>query len=206
MKWKEVYDKCNNKKYSAIMDIKQPVVLKSTFGVFLDKYKYVILVGFILLAISSVFIYKFSFQTFLCILAIFFLLTIALVYYNTFKLEFKNDNVYLNIMFNDIKISQNDLANIYLAKQTSNILMFIPLNLYYITIIYSDNNEIKAYSLSTIMTKKEDVLNFFKHFKFKTLKQQKEEDKKENVNDSIKKIIRIFIAIVVLIAIISYLL
>ena len=205
MKWKEVYDKCNNKKYSAIIDIKQPATIKSTFGIFLDKYKFIILIGFILLAITSVLIYKFSFQAFLCVLAILALITVALIYYNTYKLELKNDYLNLNIMFNEIKILQNDLANIYISKQTSNLLLFIPFNYYTINIIYSEKGEIKGYSLSTIMVKKEAVLNFFKHIKSKTLKEQKEEDKRENVNNNIKRIIRVFIAIVIAVALILYL-
>ena len=199
MSWKELYKKCNNKKYSAIADIKQPAVLKSTFSIFLDKYKFAILIGTIIFAIFVVLTYKLNFQIFLCILAIFALLIVALIYYNTYKVEIKNNKLIINIMFRKIEISINDIATIYISKYESNLLAIIPFNNYSVNIVYSDNNNIKGYSLSTIMTRKTDIQKFFEKFQFIELKQQEEEDKKDNLYDGIRGIIKGFIIIVFII-------
>ena len=45
MKWKEIYDKSNNKKYTVIEEISVPVRLKSTISNFLSKYKWALLLG-----------------------------------------------------------------------------------------------------------------------------------------------------------------
>ena len=199
MNWKELYKNCNNKKYSAVTNIKQPAVLKSTFSIFLDKYKYAILISTILLAVLVLMTYRLNFQVFLCILAILALLIVALIYYNTYKVEIKNDKLFINIMFRKIEISINDLATIYISKQESNLLAIVPFNYYSINIVYSDNNEIKGYSLSTTTARKNDIKKFFEKYEFIELKQQEEEEKKDNLFDGIKGIVKGFVIIIFII-------
>lgn len=205
MKWKEVYNKCNNKKFSAITEIKEPASLKSTFGIFLDKYKLALLIGVIVLSVGSLFIYKLNMKAFLSVLAVFAMIGVALVYYNSYKVELKNGKLNLNIMFRNIQIKQDDLATIFISKQTSNLFLVVPFNVYSINIIFSDNGIIRGYSLSTIMVKKTDVIKFFKHFEFRTLEQQKDEEKKDDIFNGIRRIFSIFIGILIIFIIVFYL-
>lgn len=173
MKWKEIYNKCNNNEYCAITEIKQPNVLKSNFSNFLDKYSIVILVLTITLAILTFVSSNFNLQVLGACFVVLLLMLIALIYYNTYKIELKNDYLYLNIMFKEIKIKQDCLANIYLSRHRSFMFIFIPFYYYTINIVFAEGEKMKEYSVSTIMLKKGDVTKFFNRFKFIPLPKNK---------------------------------
>lgn len=190
MNWKEIYKKCNSKKFSLITDIKQPAILKSTFSTFLNKYKWGIIAGLLLTLLVIVFNLHLNVKILVGFVVMMLILLIGLIYYNTFKLEIKGDQLTLTIMLREITIKKEDLLTIYLEQQKSYIFLIIPFYYYSINILYNNNERVAGYALSTIMTNKTEVLNFFKHFEFKVLEKQKEEDEKE---EKYKKILRIFV-------------
>lgn len=204
MKWKEIYDKCNNKKFSLITDIQQPVILKSNFANFLDKYKWGLLIGIIALIVFLIITLNFNIKILLCFLVIAVFLIISLIYYNTFKLIIKDDKLMINIMFREITLKREDLITIYIEKQKSRVLLVIPIFLYSINILYKDKENVNGYSLSTIMLKKKDVLKFFNHFKFNVLEKQQEEDKKQEAYNKVIKLFSIFATLIVIIAILIF--
>lgn len=204
MNWKEVYEKCNHKKYSLITNIKQPARILSTFSIFLEKYKWGMLIGIVLSILVIIVNFHFDIKIILGFIAMITFLTIALIYYNTFKIEVKNDELVLNIMFREITLKKEDLLTIYMEQQKSRIFLVIPFYYYSINILYNNNNKVAGYSLSTIMTHKKDVHNFFKHFEFNVLKKQLEEDEKE---EKYRKVVRTFVilsTIVVAIGLVAY--
>ncbi|MBR3324675.1 MAG: hypothetical protein IKG14_01320 [Clostridia bacterium] len=202
MNWKEIYNKCNHKKYSIITNIEQPVMIKSNISNFLDKYKWYLLIGTIIIITALLITLKFNIKLIIGCLGIAVFLLISLIYYNTFKLIIKDDKLKINIMFKEITLKKDDLLTVYIERQKSRILLFIPFYFYSINILYNDKGSVAGYSLSTIMLKKKDVLNFFKHFEFNILKEQKEEDKKEQTYNNV---IRIFTALAFIILIIAFL-
>ena len=110
----------------------------------------------------------------------------------------------INIMFREITLKREDLLTIYMERQKSRILLIIPTFFYSINILYKDKNNVNGYSLSTIMLKKKDVLNFFNHFEFNALKKQKEEDKKEEVYNKVMQVFKVFAFLIVIIAILIF--
>ena len=204
MKWREIYNKCNSKKYSLITNIEQPVTLKSNFANFLDKYKWGLLIGFLALIVFLITTLQFNIKILLCFLVIAVFLLISLIYYNTFKLIIKDDKLIINIMFREITLKREDLLTVYIERQKSRILLIIPTFFYSINILYKDKDNVNGYSLSTIMLKKKDVLNFFNHFEFNVLKKQKEEDKKEEAYNKVIKLFSIFATLIIIIAILIF--
>ena len=79
MKCKEIYYKCNSKKYSIITDIQQPVVLKSNFANFLDKYKWGLLIGILALIVFLIATLQFNIKIILCFLVIAVFILISLI-------------------------------------------------------------------------------------------------------------------------------
>ena len=204
MKWREIYNKCNSKKYSLITNIEQPVMLKSNFANFLDKYKWGLLIGILAFILFLIATLQFNIKILLCCLAITVFLLISLIYYNTFKLIIKDDKLVINIMFREITLKREDLLTVYIEKQKSRILLIIPTFFYSINILYKDNDSVNGYSLSTIMLKKKDVINFFNHFEFNVLKKQKEEDKKEEVYNKDIQVFTILAFSIVIIAFLAF--
>ena len=61
--------------------------------------------------------------------------------------------------------------------------IIIPINVYYINIVYSKGQKLNIITLSTTMNKKEDVYKFFKHFEFRKIEVNKNKVKSnENKN------------------------
>ena len=127
-----------------------------------------------------------------------------MVYYNTYSLRITDKTLLLNIMFKEITLKVEDIVTIYISKQKSNIFLFIPFYFYSINIIYKEGKQFSGYSLSTMMLKKKDVLNFFKHFKFRILEEQKKEDKKEKVYNQVITLFTTLVAIIFIVACILF--
>ena len=97
---------------------------------------------------------------------------IALIYYNTYRLDIKKDRLKLEITLKSYSIKIDDIVNIYIERKRNFIMLFIPMPYYYINVLYLENEQVKGFSLSTIMVKKEDIKKFFKHFEFQKIEHQ----------------------------------
>lgn len=204
MKWKDLYKKCNSKKYSVITNIKQPATLIANFSNFVNKYKIILICTFTIFIIIA--LTMLNLKLWLCCLCIILFLFISLIYYNTFKIEFKKDLININIMFREITLKQDDIINIYISRQKSYIFLVVPFYYYSINLLYNENNRVNGYTFSTIMAKKEDILKFFQHFKFKVLEVQKEEEKKEDIQQSVIRFFYTALAVLLGIVLVVYLL
>lgn len=202
MKWREVYNKCNTKKYSRILEIKSPLILKSNINNFFKNnyiYLAIMLIIFILVAIYAI---QHDAKILLACFGLFVAMFIALIYFNSYKIEMKEDELELTISFQKQTIKYDSLANIYLSKRNNHMLLFIPTYTYSINFIYLIENKPRLISLSTIMLDKQDVLKFFKGIKTEELEYQKEEDRRQQEQKNIKKVLIVTVLVILIITLI----
>ena len=92
----------------------------------------------------------------------------------------------IKAQLNDIKINCDDLVTLFLSRKKM-LLFIIPINIYFINIVYSKENKLKIISLPTTMNDKEDVYKFFKHFEFKKIEVDKNDANKNKAKSNWNK-------------------
>ena len=90
----------------------------------------------------------------------------------------------IKAQLNDIKINCDDLVTLFLSRKKMLLFIVIPINIYFINIVYSKENKLKIISLPTTMNDKEDVYKFFKHFEFKKIEVDKNDVNKNKVKSN----------------------
>lgn len=170
MRWKDIYEKSNHTEYSQLIELNEPVKLEGNFSKFFSEHKIFIIIFVILFVVLSFATYKLDLKTFFAIAFVICIVIMFLLYYNSYKLSIRKNILTLKAQLNDIKVDCDNLVTIYLSKKKVFLFIIIPINVYYINIIYekenSKNTKFNIITLPTIMNKKEDVYKFFKHFKF----------------------------------------
>lgn len=196
MKWKDIYNKCNNKLYCQITDITGTPTLHSNFKVFLKNNKLKMLFIGIIFLVLLFYTYKLNFATIGVALIIALILIFGLIYNNTYTIEAKKDKLNCNVDFNKMTINYSDLINIYLSRENSKILMFFPIYKYSLNIIFVKEENQVCMTLSTIMLNKNELVKFFDKFKFEVLPEQEQEEKRISDDKQTKKAIYITTSIV----------
>lgn len=175
MTWKEVYEKSNHSEYTNLIDIKQPAVLIGNYKKFFKSYKYVILFICILFLILLFLVFKTNVKAIFASIVIILFFISTFIYYNYLKISIKSDKMKINIELKKYEIDINNLITIFLTSKKNYMLLFFPINIYYINIIYKENNGMQIMTLPTIMLYKEDVYKFFKNFKFNNFEKEAKE-------------------------------
>lgn len=171
MRWKELYNTCNNDVNKIVTKINQPARIKSNANNFINKYKWMLLFGTISFTTLILYTFKLNVQLILASYGIMLVLLILLIYYNTFKIDIDKDMLKIDITMKQYSININEIVNIYIERKRSFIFLLIPYHYYFINILYLENKKVKGFSLSTVMLKKDDIQKFFKHFEFKNIEE-----------------------------------
>lgn len=196
MKWKDIYNKCNNKLYCQITDIKGSPTLHSNFKIFLKNNKAKILIFMIILLALLFYAYKLNLASIGVAIVLVLILVFALIYNNTYTIEAKKDKFIFDVDFNKMTIKYEDLINIYLSRKNTKMLMFFPIYIYSLNVIFIKDEQQVCMTLTTIMLDKNELVKFFDNFKFEVLPQQEQEDEKIKEDRQAKKAIYITTAIV----------
>ena len=81
MKWKDVYNKCNNSEYSQLININEPAELEANFKKFFLKYKIIIMIILIAFVVLAFLTYKFNIKTFFFFIFVFTITFFLLIYF-----------------------------------------------------------------------------------------------------------------------------
>ena len=200
MKWKEIYEKSNNKKYAQIVDIDEPLKLKSNIKNFIANSKVYIILSLIIFISFTIIAYKGNIQAILATFFVLLILVILMIYNHTYIIETKNDKLIAVIDLKKIEIDYENLINIFMSRKRRRLLFVIPIYTYNINIIFIDGEEQMIMTLSTFMTRKKDVYNLFKKIKVQVLPQQREEAIKNKENEIRMRALIITAIIIVAIA------
>ena len=187
MKGKEFYSKCNTKLYSQIVEIKDNPKLHSNFKLFLKDNKIGIIIFVIIFLALCLYSFKLNIGIVFTAILMLFILVFGMIYYNTYTIEGKDEKLICNIDFKKMKIEYKDLINIYLSRKNSKLLMFFPIYMYSLNIIFWKDDEQVYMTLSTIMVNKNELVKFFENFEFEVLPEQAKEDEKINQQKQTKK-------------------
>lgn len=169
MKWKDVYNKSNNSEYTQLININEPVKLEANFKNFFSTYKVLIIIILIAFIVLTFITYKFNIKTIFACTFVFFIAILLLIYYRSYKILVKDNKMKIKVQLNDIEINCDDLVTLFLSKKKLFLFIIIPINTYYVNIVYSKEKKLNIITLPTTMNRKEDVYNFLKHFEFRRI-------------------------------------
>ena len=183
MKWKDVYNKSNNSEYTQLININEPIKLEANFKKFFSTYKVLIIITLVAFIILTFITYKFNIKAFFSCSFVFAIAILLLIYYKSYKILVKDNKMKITVQINDFEINCDDLVTLFLSRKKMFLFIIIPINVYYINIVYSKGQKLNIITLSTTMNKKEDVYKFFKHFEFRKIEVNKNKVKSnENKN------------------------
>lgn len=206
MKWKEILNKVNTKKYAVITGIKENIKLTSCFKNFYMNNKVLFYICLALILFLVIFTYKTSIlKIAVTLIIIAFIVLFAILKY-TYQIEAKEKSLIVKMLSGDIDIPYDRLLNIFVQEDRNKLFFF--LKTYKISIIFEKetnkmqdtlkdsldvlgdkpndkNNANENYKveqvvleLPTEMIEKKEVIQFFQNMQIEVLEdQQKEEEK-----------------------------
>lgn len=206
MKWKEILNKVNTKKYAVITGIKENIKLTSCFKNFYMDNKALFYICLILILFLVIFTYKTNILKIAVTLIIIAFIALFAILKYTYQIEAKEKSLKVKMLSGDIDIPYDRLLNIFVQEERNKFFFF--LKTYKISIIFeketnkmqdtlkdsldvlgdkhNDKNmanenykvEQVVLELPTEMTDKKEVIQFFKNMQIEVLEnQQKEEEK-----------------------------
>ena len=206
MKWKEILNKVNTKKYAVITGIKENIKLTSCFKNFYMNNKALFYICLVLILFLVIFTYKTNILKIAVTLIIIAFIALFAILKYTYQIEAKEKSLRVKMLSGDIDIPYDRLLNIFVQEERNKFFFF--LKTYKISIIFeketnkmqdtlkdsldvlSDKHNDKnmanenykveqvVLELPTEMTDKKEVIQFFKNMQIEVLEnQQKEEEK-----------------------------
>lgn len=206
MKWKEILDKVNTKKYAVITGIKENIKLTSCFKNFYMNNKVLFYICLALILFLVIFAYKTNIVKIVVTLIIIAFIALFAILKYTYQIEAKEKSLKVKMLSGDIDIPYDRLLNIFVQEDRNKLFFF--LKTYKISIIFEKeankmqdtlkdsldvlgdkpndkNNENEDYKveqvvleLPTEMIDKKEVIQFFQNMQIEVLEdQQKEEEK-----------------------------
>lgn len=206
MRWKEILNKVNTKKYAVITGIKENIKLTSCFKNFYMNNKALFYICLVLILFLVIFTYKTNILKIAVTLIIIAFIALFAILKYTYQIEAKEKSLKVKMLSGDIDIPYDRLLNIFVKEERNKLFFF--LKTYKISIIFeketnkmqdtlkdsldvlgdkhNDKNmanenyrvEQVVLELPTEMTDKKEVIQFFKNMQIEVLEnQQKEEEK-----------------------------
>ena len=206
MRWKEILNKVNTKKYAVITGIKENIKLTSCFKNFYMNNKALFYICLVLILFLVIFTYKTNILKIAVTLTIIAFIALFAILKYTYQIEAKEKSLKVKMLSGDIDIPYDRLLNIFVQEERNKFFFF--LKTYKISIIFenetnkmqdtlkdsldvlvdkhNDKNmanenykvEQMVLELPTEMTDKKEVIRFFKNMQIEVLEnQQKEEEK-----------------------------
>lgn len=206
MKWKEILNKVNTKKYAVITGIKENIKLTSCFKNFYMDNKVLFYICLALILFLVIFAYKTNIVKIAVTLIIIAFIALFAILKYTYQIEAKEKSLKVKMLSGDIDIPYDRLLNIFVQEERNKLFFF--LKTYKISIIFEKeinkmqdtlkdsldvlgdkpndkNNANEDYKveqvvleLPTEMIDKKEVIQFFQNMQIEVLEdQQKEEEK-----------------------------
>lgn len=206
MKWKEILNKVNTKKYAVITGIKENIKLTSCFKNFYMNNKALFYICLVLILFLVIFTYKTNILKIAVTLIIIAFIALFAILKYTYQIEAKEKSLKVKMLSGDIDIPYDRLLNIFVQEERNKLFFF--LKTYKISIIFEKetnkmqdtlkdsldvlgdkpndkNNANENYKveqvvleLPTEMIDKKEVIQFFQNMQIEVLEnQQKEEEK-----------------------------
>lgn len=206
MKWKEILNKVNTKKYAVITGIKENIKLTSCFKNFYMNNKVLFYICLVLILFLVIFTYKTNILKIAVTLIIIAFIALFAILKYTYQIEAKEKSLKVKMLSGDIDIPYDRLLNIFVQEDRNKLFFF--LKTYKISIIFEKetnkmqdtlkdsldvlgdkpndkNNANEDYKveqlvleLPTEMIDKKEVIQFFQNMQIEVLEdQQKEEEK-----------------------------
>lgn len=202
MKWKEILNKVNTKKYAVITGIKENIKLTSCFKNFYMNNKALFYICLVLILFLVIFAYKTNIVKIAVTLIIIAFIALFAILKYTYQIEAKEKSLKVKMLSGDIDIPYDRLLNIFVQEERNKFFFF--LKTYKISIIFeketnqmqdtlkdsldvlgdknmaNENYKVEqvVLELPTEMTDKKEVIQFFKNMQIEVLEnQQKEEEK-----------------------------
>lgn len=202
MKWKEILNKVNTKKYAVITGIKENIKLTSCFKNFYMNNKVLFYICLALILFLVIFAYKTNIVKIAVTLIIIAFIALFAILKYTYQIEAKEKSLKVKMLSGDIDIPYDRLLNIFVQEDRNKLFFF--LKTYKISIIFEKeankmqdtlkdsldvlgdkNNANENYKveqvileLPTEMTDQKEVIKFFQNMQIEVLEdQQKEEEK-----------------------------
>lgn len=207
--WKKVYQKCNHMRFSQVTNVLKTAKIESNVSNLLKNYGTIILISFII--ILTIFIVTFwnNVSILLCALLLLIALCAFAIVYGSYYIKLEQDGVKFKINFGENIIPYNKLIGIYLTKKKKRI-FFIPIYFYALEMTeYVDKEKMNIYSFPTIMLNKKELINFFNSFEVNIIKDEEDEELKQNEErknfyKAISIVIGIILIILLVISLILY--
>ena len=207
--WKMVYEKCNHSRFSQVTNVLRTAKIKSNIGNLLKSYAKLILFSFIVILIILIITFGNNLNIMLCAILLLIALCAFAIIYGTYYIKLEENGVKFKINFVENSIPYNKLIGIYLTKKRKRF-FFVPIYYYALEITeYVDKEKMNIYSFPTIMLNKKDLINFFNSFEVNIIKDEEEEERKQNeerknFHKAIGIVIGIIFIILLIIALILY--
>ncbi len=200
IKWKDIYNDNQKRRYCEITGIKKENVQieSNSYRIFKEKKYFPIA---IILSILAIIIYTFrnDIKILLMVSAFFIILGILFFVFNYFKLICAKDGLYIKFGMQQGKFAYEKIKSIYLSKFNDYSFM-IPSRGYSIVIRYIDNNnKIKELSFPNHFLDKQDTINFLNNFNIKEVQNEEYVNfEKFKMLKKIAKIVSIILFVVIL--------
>ena len=207
--WKMVYQKCNHMRFSQVTNVLKTAKISSNIGNLLKNYGKIILFSFLVILIILIITFWNNLSILLCAVLLLIALCAFAIIYGTYYIKLEEDGVKFKINFGESSIPYNKLIGIYLTKKKKRV-FFVPIYYYALEITeYVDKEKMNIYSFPTIMLNKKELINFFNSFEVKIIKDEEEEERKQNeerknFHKAIGIVIGIIFIILLIIALILY--
>jgi len=207
MNLNEVYEKVNTSFFANITDCKKKGSLTANFRYFLANHGIVYAVSFVVIIALVGYAFKFNWKILLLFAALFLVFTIALIMYNTYRLNYTEKGLKISYPLRSEIIPYDELYNIFLYREKTNFLFFIPYYTYTINILCADpNTSVRHIWFSTIMVNKKAVEKFMNTITVEELPEQKEFEEKTGEREKRSNIVNKIVAIFVIIFVVIYIL
>lgn len=220
MKWKEILNKVNTKKYAVITGIKENIKLTSCFKNFYMDNKALFYICIVLILFLVIFTYKTNILKIAVTLIIIAFIALFAILKYTYQIEAKEKSLKVKMLSGDIDIPYDRLLNIFVQEERNKFFFF--LKTYKISIIFeketnqmqdtlkdsldvlgdkniaNENYKVEqvVLELPTEMIDKKEVIQFFQNMQIEVLEdQQKEEEKLLEEKSLTKKAILITVLI-----------
>jgi len=169
-KLNELYKKNKYRKFSEIEEVTKNIQLKAKVKNFINRHKKILLITLLAISILIIVTFHATPKTLLLVFCMYILIILCIIYFNTFSITCKNNEMTIRVNMQEIEINYHDLKNIYIENKQSRI-FFKKRNNYLLIILYkTPNGNISTVELPLMFINKKELNKFLENFIVKNKK------------------------------------
>ncbi len=166
----ELYKKNKYRKFSEIEEVTKNIQLKAKVKNFINRHKKILLITLLAISILIIVTFHATPKTLLLVFCMHILTILCIIYFNTFSITCKNNEMTIRVNMQEIEINYHDLKNIYIENKQSRI-FFKKRNNYLLIILYkTPNGNISTVELPLMFINKKELNKFLENFIVKNKK------------------------------------